>query len=364
MSGKGENTRKVILEKSRILFCKKGYKGVTMQDICQETGLSRGGLYRHFESTEQIFREILENFSRGQNGEIEKKIHAGLPASQILEDLLDRYRREMLDSENSLSLAICEFFSTVGQRTDSMVEEYRASKRGWTALIEYGIRTGEFRSVNSAAVFELLVFAYQGVRMYSRLMEIDPRTPERILGEIRKILLVRYPGNLRLVRPDMSWKEKALAFRQDFFDHGEPVIFGSELLDKTERYEDWLEAVTRNTDPATVNPDWVLTDTFFAVDEEEEIVGIIDLRHSLNGFLADLGNCGYSVRPSRRRMGFGSRMLSLLLDRARALGMESLHISVERDNIPSVKVIRKSGGVYERGFTHEGQPADIYRLKL
>ena len=170
--------------------------------------------------------------------------------------------------------------------------------------------------------------------------------------------------NIHLVRPTAAQKEQALQFRQEFFDAGERVINGSELLDQTESYEVWLEAVTANTDPASVNPAWVVTDTFFAVDEAGRIVGIIDLRHTLNDFLKDFGNCGYSVRPSERRKGFATEMLRQLLGTAREAGMTELHLSVERDNLPSVKTILKNGGAYERSFTFEGQPADIYRIPL
>mgnify|MGYP005863722443 CR=1 FL=1 len=50
-----------------------------------------------------------------------------------------------------------------------------------------------------------------------------------------------------------------------------------------------------------VNPAWVVTDTFFALDESDKIVGIIDLMHTLKDVLLNLGNCGYSVRPSERK---------------------------------------------------------------
>lgn len=169
---------------------------------------------------------------------------------------------------------------------------------------------------------------------------------------------------LSLVRPELEMKREALAFREEFFQNGEPIIYGSELLDKTERYEDWLDAVARNADPETVSPDWVLTDTFFAVDEAGEIAGIIDLRRQLNDFLTDLGNCGYSVRPSRRGKGCARQMLGLVLAHARSVGMEELHIAVERDNLPSVRVIRGCGGRYERSFSHEGEAADVYRFEL
>ncbi len=169
---------------------------------------------------------------------------------------------------------------------------------------------------------------------------------------------------LRLVRPTEEWKEKALDFRQEFFDHHEMVINGSELLDKTERYEDWIQSVTDNMSAETVSPDWVVTDTYFAVDESGRVVGIIDFRHTLNDFLKDLGNCGYSVRPSERGKGYATEMLRLLLKTARETGLKELHLSVEKDNVPSVRTIVKNGGVYERSFAFNGEEADVYRILL
>lgn len=170
--------------------------------------------------------------------------------------------------------------------------------------------------------------------------------------------------NVYLVRPTLKLKEKALQYRQEHFDNGENIINGSELFDKTDAYEEWLDAVTENASQETVNPNWVLTDTFFAVDEREEIIGIIDLRHTLNDFLINLGNCGYSVRPSMRNKGYATEMLRQILEVAKKAGMEELYLSVEKNNTPSIKTIIKNGGVYERSFEFEGEEADIYKITL
>ena len=169
---------------------------------------------------------------------------------------------------------------------------------------------------------------------------------------------------IRFIRPTEEHKEEALAFKQEFLDNGEHTINGSELLDQMDSYEDWLKSVTDNISEETVNPDWVVTDTFFALDEKDSIVGIIDFRHELNGFLIDFGNTGYSVRPSERRKGYATEMLHQLLDVARNSGLNSLQLSVEKSNEPSVKTIVKNGGVYERSFEFQGEEADVYRIKL
>lgn len=172
-------------------------------------------------------------------------------------------------------------------------------------------------------------------------------------------------NDIILVRPTLEWKEKAIAYREEHFQQGEMIICGSELFDKTESYEEWLTLVTRNADPKTVSENWVVTDTFFAVRKsDEKIIGMIDLRHTLNEFLRDLGNCGYSVRPSERRKGYATEMLCKLVAKAREAGMKELQISVEKENTASRKVIEKNGGVYERSFTFEGERADIFKIVL
>ncbi|MBR0146403.1 MAG: GNAT family N-acetyltransferase [Eubacterium sp.] len=169
---------------------------------------------------------------------------------------------------------------------------------------------------------------------------------------------------IRLVRPAAEHKEAALDFKKEFLENGERIINGGELLDQMDSYEEWLDSVTANISPETVNPDWVVTDTYFAVDGSGRIVGVIDFRHELKGFLTDFGNTGYSVRPSERRKGYATEMLGMIVDRARETGFLSLQLSVERTNDPSVKTILRNGGVYERSFEYEGEAADVYRIHI
>ncbi|MCI9434539.1 MAG: GNAT family N-acetyltransferase [Bacilli bacterium] len=170
---------------------------------------------------------------------------------------------------------------------------------------------------------------------------------------------------IELVRPTIELKEKAIEYRKEHFKHDELIINGSELFDKIDSYEEWLEKVNNNSKIATVDPNWVLTDTFFAIRKEDnKIIGIIDLRHTLNDFLKIFGNCGYSVRPSERQKGYATEMLRLLLEYAKEIGLKEIHLSVERTNNPSIKTIVKNGGKLERSFKFEGKLVDSYLIKL
>ena len=73
MGKKGDETRKMIRKRAAGLFAQKGFKGVTMNDICQVTGLSRGGLYRHYDSTRQIFSEIVDELMQARKIASERK---------------------------------------------------------------------------------------------------------------------------------------------------------------------------------------------------------------------------------------------------------------------------------------------------
>src|SRR5699024_5951446 len=53
-----EETVKLILDVATHLFFEKGYDATSLQDIINETKLSKGAIYHHFSSKEEIFEAI------------------------------------------------------------------------------------------------------------------------------------------------------------------------------------------------------------------------------------------------------------------------------------------------------------------
>lgn len=55
-----EHTMELILETGMRLFLEKGYDQTSIQDIMAAAGLSKGAVYHHFKSKEQIFEAVME----------------------------------------------------------------------------------------------------------------------------------------------------------------------------------------------------------------------------------------------------------------------------------------------------------------
>ena len=55
---RGEQTRNNIIQAAHDLFIRQGYHGTSMRQIARDAGIALGGLYNHFESKQQVFKEV------------------------------------------------------------------------------------------------------------------------------------------------------------------------------------------------------------------------------------------------------------------------------------------------------------------
>lgn len=89
--------------------------------------------------------------------------------------------------------------------------------------------------------------------------------------------------------------------------------------------------------------------TFFCLDLDRQIfVGAVNIRHYLNeSLLLSGGHIGAGIRPSERRKGYATAMISLALEECKKLGIKNVLITCDKSNIGSAKSIMNNGGVLE-----------------
>lgn len=128
---------------------------------------------------------------------------------------------------------------------------------------------------------------------------------------------------------------------------GEIRDFGGRWADAAEfgHYVRWLrdQALEESPRPAGFVP----ATTLWWVSGGDYL-GRIAIRHRLTPRLREAGgHIGYDVRPSARRRGHGTALLSAALPVARGLGIDSALITCLAANTGSRKVIQANGGVLE-----------------
>lgn len=171
--------------------------------------------------------------------------------------------------------------------------------------------------------------------------------------------------DIRLVLPHEGYRQQVLEYRQEFLEHGDTMA-GCGGLDSAAGFEEWLAQTIDNRSEATVRPGLVPATLFLAVSaDRHRLVGMIDIRHRLNGYLLQYaGNIGYSIRPSMRRQGYGARMLGLALEECRAMGLNRVLITCDRDNTASARTMLHNGAVLENEVAQDGRMIQRYWITL
>lgn len=159
-------------------------------------------------------------------------------------------------------------------------------------------------------------------------------------------------NKLILVTPTKEHESQVMEFREEMLKNGEG-FYGCSGLNRVSDYDEWLDFERRFE-----HLGWTPSSVYLGIRvSDNRLIGMIDLRHELSGFLLKYnGQIGYSVRPSERKKGYASHMLLLVLKKAESFGYKKVLVCCNKANAQSAGVIQKCGGVLENEVIHEFSP--------
>jgi TetR/AcrR family transcriptional repressor of nem operon len=174
---KGDQTRQEIIRKAARLFNQKGYSGTALSDLMRATGLEKGGIYRHFESKQELARDAFDHAWK-------LAMDTRFDGTQEIPNTVDRLIqvvRNFRDRRVGLVPGGCPMLNTAIDSDHSnpqLQTKARQALSSWLdrlrSIVEEGQGRGEVRpDVDSAKLATLIASTLEGSSMVGRLQRSD-----------------------------------------------------------------------------------------------------------------------------------------------------------------------------------------------
>ncbi len=179
-----------IINAAEDVFTQKGFNEARMDDIADETGLSKGTLYLYFKSKDDLIIAILDRMFQREMKQMEGLDQADLSAADAIWKMTEAVTNNILGFVRLVPivyqfLALAFRNKYVQKALKKYINQYIDMI---TPIIEQGIKSGEFRKVNSREVAIAMSAIIEGTLLlwvYDR----DLVEPEKHIRSGVKLLL-------------------------------------------------------------------------------------------------------------------------------------------------------------------------------
>jgi TetR/AcrR family transcriptional regulator, transcriptional repressor for nem operon len=168
------DTRGHILKTSLLLFLQKSYRDVTMSEIVEKTGLSKGAFYHYFTSKEELFKEIASNFF--SMGAVNYSSFSTVSLKTFYHQYIDILNDSLLemvslvpDSGNktfnfNFFLILFEAAGRFPEFLNMELELHKKDIKAWKNIISVARKNGEIKKVSSdEEIANLFLYCTDGV---------------------------------------------------------------------------------------------------------------------------------------------------------------------------------------------------------
>jgi AcrR family transcriptional regulator len=159
--------RQAILAAAIGVFAQHGFDAATTDDIARAAGLSKGGLYWHFKSKDDILAAILMQLFDQELGVLQRFVVAGGAVAPRLRQLVTQAAADMSQLGELLPV-ILEFYALAARHTDVrqfMQQYYRRYQQLLADLFQQGFARGEFQRGTAAAAAVTLIAQLEGLAL-------------------------------------------------------------------------------------------------------------------------------------------------------------------------------------------------------
>ena len=162
------------------LFLERGYKEVSLKDISDAVGLTKGAFYHHFTSKEDMFRQIVENYLiEGSDRFYKNCSRTNLKQFMYdyLEELIaymDKMQQKIYTKSNRSGISFFQILfdalKIFPDFADKLKEVHENERKVWEEVINNARANGEIRKeFNSKQLAKTFISINDGLGMHSML---------------------------------------------------------------------------------------------------------------------------------------------------------------------------------------------------
>jgi predicted acetyltransferase len=147
---------------------------------------------------------------------------------------------------------------------------------------------------------------------------------------------------------------------------GENVFGGTPVPSGQMTLQAYLHQCVEGSDVKNLPPGFVPQTIFWVINDMGQAIGMVRMRHFLNKKLKHMGgHIGYYIARQERGKGYAQEALRLALRELKKIGERKAMLTVDMDNVPSIKVIETNGGKLESiGQEDDGKAFGRYWITL
>ncbi len=165
---------------------------------------------------------------------------------------------------------------------------------------------------------------------------------------------------LNIIQPELSFKESYNAYIKEL---GDEERYPFPLDYDHSNFESMLKRISGLSTGLSIPEGMVQSSTYWLIDNHE-IIGCTNIRHYLNKEIEHCGgHIGLSIRPSHRGLGLSKTLLTMSIEKARELGVKTIHIHCHTNNAASKAMIEACGGVLHSKVLVGDEEISRYRHK-
>jgi AcrR family transcriptional regulator len=154
-----EERRASIIKVAKRLFAQTGFHGVSIDEIVREVGVSPAILYRHFESKDELYEAVLQEFSATRESYVEAVVADDNGFEQVLRGMTTVFVASIMNHPDMLKM---EMHSQL-ESSDASQEFFLNRWKSFTDYIEFNLN--ELQSLNKIKPINARAAAliYQGI---------------------------------------------------------------------------------------------------------------------------------------------------------------------------------------------------------